>query len=111
MQVDVKHGLACCRVTIHDDPVAGFGKSLLRCNFLCCDKKLADDFGIGFNNIVHRCNMASRDDQNMCRCLGINIPKPYDLIRLINDIGVDIACRYFAKKAIWVTHGRSNPSN
>jgi len=47
----------------------------------------------------------------MCRCLGIKIPKPYDLIRLINDIGVDIACRYFAKKAIWVTHGRSNPSN
>ena len=100
MQVQVEDGLPGRFVAIHHHAIAIVSETFGRRNFLRSNEQVADLLPIAVFYVIDSCYMSAGDDQDMRRCLWIDVPESESVCRLVNHVGRYIARQDFAEKAI-----------
>src|SRR5207249_764109 len=85
VKVQVKDTLTCIGTHIGDKTIAALGKPKLLGQSGCNHEQDCQYMPILFSQISHRCDMPSRDEQDMMRCLRINILKSNHILILVNN--------------------------
>ena len=86
VQVQMQHGLAAKVVTVDDQTITVFGKSLRLGIAGGGEHQLADEGGIRLLECVQRADRSTRDEQDMGRRLRIDIAEGKYFVVLVDDI-------------------------
>src|SRR5262249_39082440 len=87
VHVDVVNELATATTHVHPETIPLCDNVPLRCQVFRDHEELAHQHDMLLLQIVNSSNMQLRDDQDMYRCLGIDVPEGHDLIVFVHNTG------------------------
>jgi len=99
MDVEVVDGLAAVGAGVNDQPVA-ISQVLLTRDFSCCRDQMPEHGCILRRCVGKRGDVLLRDEQDMYRCLRVDVREGEDMVVLIDALGGDGAGDDFAEETI-----------
>jgi len=87
VHVDVVNELATATAHVHPETISLCDNIPLRCQVFRDHEELAHQHDMLLLQIVDSGNMQFRDDQNVYRCLGIDVFNSYDLVVFVHNTG------------------------
>jgi len=75
VQVKMVDGLATITAAVHDETIATRGKALVASDGCRPDHEATGKVGVFGGQCVKRGDVPTRDDQDMNRCLGVDVPE------------------------------------
>ena len=104
--MDVEHGLAGTGAGIHHHPVPFVSDPLSLGQLLGRQEEFPHQFGMGGIDLSDRGQVGPRDDEDVGRGLGIDVPKGHKVRRGEDHLGRDLPSCDSAEKAIGFSQGK-----
>lgn len=100
MKMQVKHTLAAMRTGIDDETIPGIGNPLQFGNLVAGQHQMPKESTIRILQFRDRGRMPSRNDEHVCRRLGIDIVECNHQIVFVDEGCRDCPCHDFAKETL-----------
>jgi len=100
MKMEMKDGLASIWTGVCQHTIAGFADAFALSNLDGKLEELSSQGPIIRAELVERPDMAARNNEDVCRRLGMDVAKRYSIVRLGNELRSELSPDNFAKNAI-----------
>ncbi len=96
----MRHGFATITTVVDNETKSSLRKIQLGRYRPCLQKQMSQERLVFIRRLPDSRNRLLGDDQDVHRCLRIDVPKSEDQLVLIDDVGRNLAVDYFFKKRL-----------